>query len=476
MKEKTKHTKIKSLSKTTIKKEEKKMTETPDEPLSPTGRLFMQPSSDEVINCVVAGENPIALDSLKSEISNSLMLKHPRFCSLMLRDGRGREHWRRTAVDVDRHLVVLRARLAGADDDEAVSGYVAGLASSSPLAADKPLWEIHVLAAHNAVVFRVHHALGDGVSLLSLLLTHCRRADDPARLPTVGGSRASAASASALLTRRGWGVWEFVKVVWFTIFYVVEFVLRVAWLSDRRTVVSGGSGVELWPRRLATARFRLADMKIVKRAVPDSTINDVLFGIISSGLSRYLDMRESKGIAMVNLRPHTGLQELSQLMTGDPGSRWGNKFGVILLPVYYHGSESDPLEFVKRSKAMIDKKKLSLEAPFSYKLMDSIISLLGPKLASMLKYRLLCNTTFTVSNVVGPQEEITLAGNPVKYIRPTSSSLPHAITMHMMSYAGIADMQILVAKDVIPDPRVLANCFQDALLELKAAAEAALKS
>ncbi|KAL1534603.1 wax ester synthase/diacylglycerol acyltransferase 11-like [Salvia divinorum] len=453
------------------------MTETPDEPLSPTGRLFMQPSSDEVINCVVAVENPMALDSLKSEIHSSLMLKHPRFCSLMLRDPRGREHWRRTAVDVDRHLIVLRDRLSGASDDDAINDYVAGLASSSPLASDKPLWEIHVLAAHNAAVFRVHHALGDGVSLMSLLLSHCRRADDPARLPTVSG----AASA----TRRRWSFWEVVKVLWFTFAYVVEFVLRVAWLGDRRTAMSGGSGVELWPRRLATARFRLADMKIVKRAVADSTINDVLFGIISSGLSRYLDMRESKalrngiqitGIAMVNLRPHTGLQELSQLMTGDPGSRWGNKFGVILLPVYYHGSESDPLEFVKRSKAMIDKKKLSLEAPFSYKLMDSIISLLGPKLASMLKYRLLCNTTFTVSNVMGPQEEITLAGNPVKYIRPTSSSLPHAITMHMMSYAGIADMQILVAKDVIPDPRVLANCFQDALLELKAAAEVALKS
>lgn len=121
----------------------------------------------------------------------------------------------------------------------------------------------------------------------------------------------------------------------------------------------------------------------------------------------------------------------------------------------------------------------------------------------MLKYRLLCNTTFTVSNLIGPREEITLTGNPVKYIRPTSSSLPHvckllylitflsaffilppshlisqqkmqAITMHMMSYAGNADMQILVAKDIIPDPKVLAKCFEDSLLDLKAAAEAAL--
>lgn len=43
----------------------------------------------------------------------------------------------------------------------------------------------------------------------------------------------------------------------------------------------------------------------------------------------------------------------------------------------------------------------------------------------MLKYRLICNTTFTLSNLIGPLEEITLVGNPVKYIRCTSSSLPH---------------------------------------------------
>lgn len=42
--------------------------------------------------------------------------------------------------------------------------------------------------------------------------------------------------------------------------------------------------------------------------------------------------------------------------------------------------------------------------------------------------------------------------------------------MHMVSYAGRADMQILVAKDIIPDPEFLAKCFEDSLLEMKEAA------
>ena len=47
--------------------------------------------------------------------------------------------------------------------------------------------------------------------------------------------------------------------------------------------------------------------------------------------------------------------------------------------------------------------------------------------------------------------------------------------MHMVSYAGRADLQILVAKEIIPDPQVLAKCFEEALLEMKEAAEAATK-
>ncbi|CAH9079806.1 unnamed protein product [Cuscuta epithymum] len=172
---------------------------------------------------------------------------------------------------------------------------------------------------------------------------------------------------------------------------------------------------------------------------------------------------------MVNLRPQPGLQDMTKLMSSSKsGTRWGNKIGFMLLPVYhFHKASNDPLQFVKRAKSMIDKKKLSLEALCSYKIGDFIMSFLGVKLASMLNYRIICNTTFLISNVMGPQEEISIAGNPVTYIRTVTSSLPHAIALYMVSYDGKADLQILVAKDIIPDPKVLARCFEDALMAMK---------
>lgn len=48
--------------------------------------------------------------------------------------------------------------------------------------------------------------------------------------------------------------------------------------------------------------------------------------------------------------------------------------------------------------------------------------------------------------------------------------------MHMVSYAGTAYMQLLVAKDLVHDPQVLAKCLEDALLEMKDAAVATIKN
>ncbi|XP_051136410.1 wax ester synthase/diacylglycerol acyltransferase 11-like [Andrographis paniculata] len=438
-----------------------------DEPVAPVDRLFLQPQLDTVINCAMVCENEIPLDSVKSVLQIFSLMVHPKFFSLVVRDSAGREYWRRTEVDIDRHLIFVYRRLSDDPDEDAVNDYLADLSNSSPLSTEKPLWEIHFLVAHKTMVFRVHHALGDGVYLMAMLLSLCRRIDDPLQTPTTIGA------VKTSFMRRRWNVLKLLKMVWFTVLYVLETLLTLLWRRDKRTAVSGGDGAELWPRKVATARFRLDDMKTVKRALPSSTINDVLFGIISSGLSKYLDTRSSTnglkegdqitGAAMINLRQH----DLSSLKNVHGNTQHGNMFGVILLPVYYHKRSSNPLDNLKRAKAMIDKKKLSLEAICTYVASFLVTYFFGTKLVSILIYRIFCNTTFNISNMVGPEDKVTLSGIPVKYIRVAPSTLPQAITLNMVSYAGYADMQILVAKDKIPDPKVLAKCFEDALLEMK---------
>ncbi|KAM1155937.1 hypothetical protein ACFX2B_026511 [Malus domestica] len=451
-----------------------------DEPLTPVGRLLLQPEMNQIIHCAMGFKNSIDIDAVKSHLKTSL-LSHPRFSSLMLRDSRGLQHWHNDPyVDLDRHIIVIQnpVTTSPVDHETAVNEYLADLSTSSTrLSANKPLWELHLLMAHNCGVFRIHHALGDGVSVMSLFLESFRaRGSDANEEKILGRGRRKRVNGE----KGWWGLLiGYVGTLWFSLVFLVEHAMRSLWLCDQKTAISGGEGVELWPRKLATARFRLQDMKLVKKAVPNATINDVLVGVVSSGLSRYLDHQTPNdlrdgiritGLAMVNLRKQPGLQ-VSNSLESNSESSWGNKFGMFLLPIYYHkSSDLDPLVYLKRAKLVLDRKKQSLEADFSYKVGCFLITYFGAKVASWLLYKMVCNTSFTISNILGPQEAIAIGGNLVTYLKVNTCSLPQALTMHMVSYAERADLQILVAKDIIPDPTFLAKCFEEALLDMKEAA------
>uniref|UniRef100_A0A453FD06 diacylglycerol O-acyltransferase n=1 Tax=Aegilops tauschii subsp. strangulata TaxID=200361 RepID=A0A453FD06_AEGTS len=84
--------------------------------------------------------------------------------------------WVRTTVDLDDHVIVpdLEPTGTSADPDRALENYVSSL-STLPMDHSRPLWELHVLDfptsdAAAALVLRVHHSVGDGVSLLSLFI------------------------------------------------------------------------------------------------------------------------------------------------------------------------------------------------------------------------------------------------------------------------------------------------------------------
>ncbi|KAG8473577.1 hypothetical protein CXB51_035832 [Gossypium anomalum] len=444
-----------------------------DEPLTPVGCLLSQPLTNIVIHCIVCLENHVEVDAIKSAVKSSLIVQQPRYCSLLVRDKNGLEHWRKTQIDIDRHVVVINNHLHKAgdenseedddDDEAAVNQYVTDLSVSSPLSTDKPLWELHILTAHKCVVFRIDHVLGDGVCLRSMLMAICRRKDDADAHPRIVNDKSSVikgVKGRDLFWLFG-ALWGLLKAVIFTLLFSVEFVCRSLLVFDKKTAITGGDGVELWLRKLVTAKFLLGDINVVKKAVPNSVTLHEGLRMTGGSDSQSKNTTRVAGqfqLSILDFEFHMP-KPFPFLMKIGSEAEWGNKFGVMLLPNFYHKGGNDPLEFLKRAKAMVDKKKHSLEAYFSYKIQKLAMSLLGQKYAGMLCYKLLCNTTFMISNVVGPLEQITLAGNPVSSIK--------AIIMHMLSYVDKVEMQIQVAKDIIPDPEFVAKCFEDALLEMK---------
>ncbi|KAL2922486.1 O-acyltransferase WSD1 [Bienertia sinuspersici] len=409
-------------------------------PTTPLTRLSIHPKHNHVILCAIGLKNPIDIAALKDELSNSIMIKIPRFSSLLTVDPHhGTEHWKKTHVNLDDHIFIQHDDDDDDDDGgDAINCYLANMAISSPMSLNKPLWEVHIMHQHKCLILKVHHAVADeqGPEIL----------------------------------------WDGPVYILFSAVFLFQFLAKCLWAKDKETVISGIEGVEFWPRKVSTASFSIADMKAIRNAIPNVTVNDVLYGIIWCGLTRYLNIRLPKavqdgvqitGICPVNLREKSGVQDVSTMLLEKSKAPWGNKIGVVLLPITYFQQELNALDYVAQAKEVMDRKKHSTVALLCYNMANLVSNLFGSKIGGDCLYKLSCNTTFFLSNIVGPQEEISIATNPVTFIRVTSSSQPHAITMHMASYAGKGYLQIQVAKEVIPDPEFLARCFEDAFLEMK---------
>lgn len=237
------------------------------EAVTPMGSFFLHPTLQQLVNGVFGFKNPIDVDALKAQLRTSI-LRHPRFCSVLAKNGDGSDCWRRIRpeeVDLDRHVVVVSEEEELAGGEDFVNKYVGSLTIDTSLDMKRPLWEVHVLRSNRCCVFRVHHVLGDCTSFLALFLDSCQRVDDVSLPPSIPSLRKTPATSSlaknASLFQR---LLLFLSFVWYTIVYCTLLVLHSFWIRDDPSPITGGAGVELWPRMVRTLTIKLSDMKLVK--------------------------------------------------------------------------------------------------------------------------------------------------------------------------------------------------------------------
>ncbi|PUZ55346.1 hypothetical protein GQ55_5G204700 [Panicum hallii var. hallii] len=480
-----------------------------EEPVSPTGRLFREPHFRCHIVSVFGLAAPVDLPALRAGVTATLA-RHPRFCSVQVRvlnefETDARPKWVRTAVNLDDHIIVpeLDPAAVAADPGRALEDYVSSL-STRPMDHAVPLWEVHVLdfptaEAAAAVALRVHHSVGDGVSMLSLFMACTRSAADPGALPALPLARragpvhavrrrrrprqtlSSPAGAvlDALAALAAWVV-AFLVLAWHTAVDVARFVATAAsLLGDAPTVLKGREGTEFRPKRFVNRTLSLDDIKFVKNAM-SCTVNDVLLGITSAALSRYYFRKtgesDSKSITvrsavLVNLRPTPGIQTLASMMESgkDNGARWGNKIGYMLIP-FHLARHDDPIEYVRRATKVARRKKSSMESVFTFWSGYMVLKLFGIKAAAALCYGMFMHTTLSFSNMVGPTEQVLFCGNPIVYIAPGTYGHPHALTIHYQSYMNKVKLVLSVDESQFPDCHQLLDDFAESLRLIREAA------
>ncbi|KAJ4976860.1 hypothetical protein NE237_001966 [Protea cynaroides] len=455
-----------------------------DEPVSPTGQYF---NSSVLSVCVLAAlESEIPIDSSQTtSLLNNLFLPiNPRFSSIMVRDEHDVKQWKRVDVKLKDHIhePIFPDGLSLEAYDGYLQEYLTKIAMER-LPQSRPLWEIHFIKyptsnAAGTLVFKLHHALGDGFSLMGALFSCLRRADNPSLPLTFPSSRQglSSDSNSNSLFKRVKGV---LSAFLNTASDFSWSLLKSSILEDDRSPIKSGHEVlELRPIIISTVSFSLDEIKQMKAKLGGS-INDVITGIIFYGTRLYMQMcgppgssnAHSTALVLMNTRNITNYISVKEMSKPDSKSPWGNQFGFlhVSIPDSADAEMANPLDFVFKGREIIKRKRGSLAVYLTGTLLEMIRKFRGPETTAQYLYSTLKNSSMTISNMIGPTEQMSLADHPGKGIYFMVVGIPESLTITMVSYMGKLRVAVGAEKDFINE-KLYISCLEKAFTRIFKAA------
>ena len=372
-------------------------------------------------------------------------------------------------------------------DDAALSTLMAEL-MSRPLDRGRPLWETHLVRGlpdeRWALIFKVHHAMVDGISgvgLLTVLLDLERDVALPEPVPWEAEPEPSPVA-------RVVDAWAGLAGDALHLAGQVPGAIVRDPLGAVRSVTEKGEGLVGLGRHLGTtpplsiegpigpdrnwahSTASLVEVKAIGKAV-GGTVNDVVLAAVSGGYRALLVSRgEDPDDAVV-----TTLVPVSVRGTGGEGVP-DNRVSAILFELPVH--VADPLERVRRVCADMAELKESHMADAG-EAMATLGSLAPPmvvgtvsRLATRLMHRLPQRSVNTVTtNVPGPQFPLYCLGREMLEYRPFVP-ISHGVRVGtaILSYNGQLSFGVTGDRETAPDVDVLADAIAAGVDELGAAA------
>ncbi|CAN1351393.1 Wax ester synthase/diacylglycerol acyltransferase 4 [Linum perenne] len=357
-------------------------------PVSPFGVYFHSQSIQLSIIAVLEIEQPIQIQiSTIVTLLNTLLLPlHPRFSSVIVAGKDGDQHWRKVKTNVADHIRTAVFPPGNSPEyyDTCLQTYLSKI-SAEQFPEHRPLWEIHFFkypttAAAGHVVFKIHHAIGDGYSLMAALLSCFKRSDDPS-LPLTfpnGGDVAGGRKGKSVVLRGLSAAVNTVSDMW------LSFSKAKVAADDLSPIRSGEIGVGFRPVAAATMTFSLDQIKEIKSRL-GVTVNDVVTSIIFLGTRMYMqelkpgsEDAETTAIVLLNTRMLRSYNSVQDMMKPDTESPWGNRFAFLHITL--------PKLMVPRDDAGCDKlaamqlrskKRSSIAVHLNAKILDLYWKLKG---------------------------------------------------------------------------------------------------
>lgn len=364
---------------------------------------------------------------------------------------------------------------------------LAGALIGGMLDREKPLWEIYVISGlaeeRTAVLFKIHHAMVDGlaaVEIFSLLLDLLpdpvpaphRPIYDPPPLPDlpeqfVDALREDLPHKLNMLHKLGRDLTRMGSILLDKEKRRKTLVGVANLLNDNLTPIKqlAINGRNTGRMSVVWAGFSLAEVRAIK-SVTHSSVNDVMLCVLAAAVDRYLDDRTPRArqafirmLVPVNMRIE---QEKAAA---------GNRISVLPIDVPFHLSPLERLQAVTEYTTIMKESSLSVGLDIVLTLPALTPAFMQPLVWSMapVAFSLLAHTWCT--NVVGPQIPLYMLGHRMLHAYgyfPLNPSMGLACVV--MSYNQAITMNLIADVGIVPDVATLGQYLEEEFVALRKAA------
>ena len=426
----------------------------------------------------------ITLEALRERIASKL-LKYDRFRQKAVADAMG-AHWVTDEhFDITHHVLPAQLQAARGESERHALQRLCGELAMTPLDASRPLWQFHFIESYeggSALIARIHHCIGDGIALISVMMSITDGGADPPKRRRRGAAAGTADDAGEhdwlsdavlkpltditvkAIGMYGGGMAKSMEMLSNptqpllgsmdmarTGYKVIGDVAALALMpDDSPTALKGkpaGRKVVAWSEPMS-----LDEVKTVGKGL-NCSINDVLLGCVAGAIGEYLRRRgedpagkEIRAMVPVNLRP---LDKAWQL---------GNRFGLapLVLPI----GIANPVERAYAVHQRMNELKgsyqpllafavLAMSGLFIKPVQDAVLGMFSKK------------ATAVMTNVPGPLVPLKFCGSTLRqnmFWVPSSGDI--GVGVSILSYGGGVQFGLITDAALCPEPQQIIDLFE----------------
>ncbi len=353
--------------------------------------------------------------------------RYPRFRYRVVKKS-GRYFWQEDEhFDLRRHILVNED--PALKTKEGLQEYM-GDQASLPLPDDRPRWQVQIVPdfgdGGTALFVRVHHVMGDGISMVPVLFQLMDSEPDAELHVKTRGTAGEMWKAATLASVIGGP-------------FLVARAIEPADASLVHGQALSGKKRVAW-----TPPLDLSKVKHIKNRL-DATVNDILMTCVAGAFRRYAARHPDEKLKRVRVSMPVNIRPPAE----EP--KMENKFAAVMfdLPVHLEGIP----ERLAETKRRMAKLKKSVEPLIYYGAVNVLLPLLGNRASHWLIDFYAQKCTAVLSNVPGPQSPLWLAGSRMRAMLfwvPQRANIGLGISI--LSFAGEVRVGVFADVAILADP------------------------